>query len=108
MLSEKEASSDDVKVSYRVTGEGEPIVLLHGFGETSEIWKNQFDAFPDHKLIIPSLPGTGPSAPATDMSMEGLAKALHAVIEKEVGTEKVMLIGHSMGGYITLAYVEKY
>ncbi|RYZ59370.1 MAG: alpha/beta fold hydrolase, partial [Chitinophagaceae bacterium] len=83
-------------VSYRAGGHGPRVLLLHGFGEDGTIWKGQYDLFPQHRLIIPDLPGTGDSEALKDMSIEGMADAVKAVIDAE-GGEKVILIGHSMG-----------
>jgi pimeloyl-ACP methyl ester carboxylesterase len=98
------------KLFYRTTGEGPLVVLLHGFGEDSTIWKGQYDIFPHHRLLIPDLPGSGRSEAIEDMSMEGLAEAVKAMIAPPPpkGGGGAVLIGHSMGGYITLAFAEKY
>ena len=58
-------------------------------------------------LIVPDLPGAGKSDMIDDMSMEGMAEMLKAIIDKEK-ISSFVLIGHSMGGYITLAFAEKY
>ena len=97
------------KLSYRVHGGGKAVVLIHGFGETGEIWKNQLDDLKKIcKLIIPDLPGSGDSEMIRDMSIEGMAEVIHLTLEKEAKDEKAVIIGHSMGGYITLAMAEKY
>lgn len=99
------------QISYSTVGEGESVlVLVHGFPEDRRIWKNQWDAFPGYTLIIPDLPGSGQSEAIEDMSMEGLATALACLLEAEISNknQQVTLIGHSMGGYITLAFAEKY
>ena len=94
---------------YRVTGSGPLVVLLHGFGEDGAIWKGQFDLFSGYTLVVPDLPGTGRSEGIDDMSMEGLAEVVKAMIDTEGGENAVVvLIGHSMGGYITLAFAERY
>jgi pimeloyl-ACP methyl ester carboxylesterase len=93
------------------------VVLVHGFGEDGEIWNRQIEFLKDHyQLIVPDLPGSGKSQMIEDMSMEGMAEAIKAVIDFELPkylrptgeAEKVCIIGHSMGGYITLALAEKY
>ncbi len=94
-------------LSYSVIGTGNTVVLLHGFGEDGAIWETQYAAFPEHQLIIPDVPGSGASEEISDMSMEGLAAAIKAILEAENVT-KATLLGHSMGGYITLAFVEAY
>lgn len=92
------------KIFYRIKGKGPLLVLLHGFGEDGAIWKHQADLFPNHCLLIPDLPGSGKSEAIDDMSMEGLADAVKAMVENQ----PAILIGHSMGGYITLAFAERY
>lgn len=92
---------------YRSSGEGVVIVLLHGFGEDGSVWKNQFEVFNDYRLIIPDLPGSGNSEMTEDMSMEGMAKTIYDFLTY-LKIESCILVGHSMGGYITLAYVEKF
>jgi pimeloyl-ACP methyl ester carboxylesterase len=95
-------------VMYRDLGSGQPVVLLHGFSEDGNIWAQQSLALQnDYRLIIPDLPGSGESALQEDVSMEGMAGVIKAILEEEQLAEAV-LIGHSMGGYITLALAEKY
>jgi pimeloyl-ACP methyl ester carboxylesterase len=115
-MEQKEITIKGKKLFYRCQGEGAVVVLLHGFGEDGTVWQNQYKAFPDLKLIIPDLPGNGRSDMIEDMSMEGLAKSIKTLIEHETASlffkegepHSVILIGHSMGGYITLAFAEKY
>jgi pimeloyl-ACP methyl ester carboxylesterase len=98
------------KIAYRTKGSGPLIVLLHGFGEDGTVWRNQYDIFPNHQLIVPDLPGSGESEMIADMTMEGLADALKEAIASETVNNPLQctLIGHSMGGYVALAFAEKY
>lgn len=119
-MQQKEISYKGKRLFYRLQGEGPLVVLLHGFGEDGTVWKPQFDIFPDNTLIVPDLPGSGQSEMIEDMSIEGLADAVQAIVKEEsnllglsvgdstLGVGGTILIGHSMGGYITLAYAEKY
>ncbi len=102
-------------IFYRIAGKGKPVLLLHGFGEDGTVWDKQVDFLKTHfRLLIPDLPGSGQSSMIPDMSIEGLADAVKAVLDTELQkqhqeeAETVSLIGHSMGGYITLALAEKY
>ena len=53
----------DAIISYRVEGKGDPVVLIHGFGEDSHIWDQQVSFLKEHcLLIIPDLPGSGKSS----------------------------------------------
>jgi pimeloyl-ACP methyl ester carboxylesterase len=95
-------------VFYRVIGTGKPVILIHGFGEDGTVWDNQTDYLKDKfQFIIPDLPGSGKSQMIDDMSMEGMAEVIHTLIHEE-NIDACPCIGHSMGGYITLALVEKY
>jgi pimeloyl-ACP methyl ester carboxylesterase len=99
------------KIHYRIAGAGNPVVLLHGFGEDGDIWSHQVKFLQSfYQLIIPDLPGTGASELIDDMSIEGMAECIKEIIIRELTypTEQVCVIGHSMGGYITLALAEKY
>lgn len=109
----KELSYQGHNIFYRVNGEGKTVMLLHGFGETGEVWHQQVEFLKDDfKLIVPDLPGSGGSAIIDDMSMEGLAGAIKAIADEEgidTGNNDVLtMVGHSMGGYITLAFADKY
>lgn len=83
-------------------------MLVHGFGEDGNVWNIQIEHLKDKfQLMIPDLPGSGRSAMINDMSVEGMAEVLHSIIHQE-NIDKCAVIGHSMGGYVTLALVEHY
>lgn len=95
-------------LTYRVTGKGKPVMLVHGFGEEATIWNGITEVLDDaYCFILPDLPGSGDSELIPDMSMSGMAEALLRILREE-GIDNCPVIGHSMGGYITLALVEKY
>ncbi|HMK03566.1 MAG TPA: alpha/beta hydrolase [Ferruginibacter sp.] len=105
------------RIFYRTIGKGRPVILIHGFGEDGHIWDKQVEFLQERfQLIIPDLPGTGSSEMIEDMSIEGMAESIKSVIDFELQkflrqpaeAEGITLIGHSMGGYITLAFAEKY
>jgi pimeloyl-ACP methyl ester carboxylesterase len=94
-------------VYYRIEGKGLPVVLVHGFSEDGTVWENQVAALKDkYQFIIPDLPGSGQS-PLNDAawSMEYFADCIRQIIDQEK-FETVSMIGHSMGGYITLAFAD--
>ncbi len=106
---EKHITVNGAAISYRVLGEGKTVVLLHGFGEASDIFDGQVEYLQNHcRLIIPDLPGSGKSSLVDDMSIEGMASVIHSILMQEGVSEekKAIIIGHSMGGYITLALGE--
>lgn len=99
-------------ISYRIEGEGAPVLLIHGFGEDSTIWNNQVEYLKQKYLVIvPDLPGSGKSS-----MLEGLSQAVtlgdyavclqHMLLHEKI--TECFVFGHSMGGYIALAFVELY
>ncbi len=108
IMKSKTFTYQSAEIFYRTIGAGKPVVLIHGFAEDGEVWKNQIEFLKDHfYLIIPDLPGTGRSALINDMSIEGMAEVIKAILLNEE-TETCIMAGHSMGGYITLAFAEKF
>lgn len=94
-----------IPLHYTEQGNGSPLVLLHGFPLNNLIWAETVRTLSDHyRVITPDLRGSG-SSPFTDRSMyhmETLAEDVLALLDK-LGIEKASIMGHSMGGYVTLA-----
>jgi pimeloyl-ACP methyl ester carboxylesterase len=84
------------------------IVFLHGFLESPAIWPAFVgEAFADCQVLLPALPGYEPDSSATDYSLEAATEAVHAALTA-AGVGRAVLVGHSMGGYVALAFAEKY
>ncbi|OWP64946.1 alpha/beta hydrolase [Hymenobacter amundsenii] len=83
------------------------LVFLHGFAESPEIWTDFTRGFPTrYRVLTPTLPGHGPNPqPVADYAMEAQARAVLAELDA-AGADKVLLVGHSMGGYVALALAE--
>ncbi len=98
---------DGIKVSYSIKGSGKPLVLLHGYLEAGEVWDPLAERLEaKYRIIVPDLPGHGRSGIKGEVhTMEFLAGAVREVI-RDAGEQKVMMVGHSLGGYATLAFVE--
>lgn len=94
------------KVYYRKTGSGPAVLLLHGFGEDHTIWDNQVNALKGYTFLLPDIPGTGKSALNNkDVSIEDFSEIIPLILEKEE-LKTINLGGHSMGGYICMAYAK--
>jgi pimeloyl-ACP methyl ester carboxylesterase len=115
---QKNLSYKQKNIAYRIIGNGQPVVLIHGFGEDSKIWDKQIDFLASYcQLIVPDLPGSGKSALVTEkdlsrssdesISISDYADIINALLLAE-NIDCCIMLGHSMGGYITLAFAEKY
>src|SRR5687767_4070300 len=106
---EKRLNFKDTTLFYSTHGKGNPVVLVHGFASDGSEWQRQVPYLQDnYQLVIPDLAGSGLSDlnPAVH-SMEDHADTI-AEILTDLELEKATIIGHSMGGYIALAFAEKY
>jgi pimeloyl-ACP methyl ester carboxylesterase len=100
----------NAEISYTIYGEGKAVVLIHGFAEDSNIWERPVSYLQEKcRLIVPDLPGSGQSTLINErgVSLEVYADCIKEILKAE-SIDKCTMIGHSMGGYITLAFAEKY
>ena len=96
----------DSKITYKILGKGEPVILLHGFGFNHKIWLKLVESLKDEfKFILPDIPGSGESEPLNieNVSLSDFAQAINYIISEE-NVKSPIIIGHSMGGYITMAF----
>lgn len=99
---------NNTKLNYFTCGDGAPLLLMHGFAEDHTIWKNQIEFLSrNFSIIVPDLFGTGNSdfLEVDDIQISDYAKGIKSIIANEK-IDKFSMMGHSMGGYITLAYLE--
>lgn len=94
------------QIQYNDNGKGPVIVLLHGYFETSASWGDFATKLArDFRVITVDLPGHGGSDIFADThSMEFMAKVVREII-LSLNIKKIFLAGHSMGGYVTIAFV---
>ena len=98
-----------ISLAYTRRGKGTPLVLIHGFpldhtswDEVASLLEDQFD------IIMPDLRGFGQSTTVeTPYTMSNMADDLAGLFD-HLGIDKVALAGHSMGGYVALAFAKKY
>ncbi len=98
-----------INVHYTDKGKGTVIVLLHGFLENSTMWKPFISKLTNkNRVVTIDLLGHGKTECLGYVhTMEEMAEAVKAVLSK-LRLRRVVLIGHSMGGYVALAFAEKY
>lgn len=99
----------NTKISYSDNGKGNTIVLLHGFLENKKMWTEYVELFSKtHRVITIDLLGHGESDSFGYVhEMEENANAVNEVL-KFLKIEKAIILGHSMGGYVGLAFAELY
>ncbi len=98
-----------VNLAYEEHGEGTPVILAHGFPLNRSIWYPIIpNLSPKARLVIPDLRGHGQSpVPDGIYSMRLMAEDLRALMD-QLNIEKAVLAGHSMGGYVSLAFARAY
>lgn len=104
------ANVNGVKIHYLKAGTGKrPLVLIHGFGDTSHMWVPLFDEFgKDFTIIAPDMRGLGDSSrPATGYDKKTLAVDIHELV-KSLGYQKIDLVGHDIGLMVAYAYAAQY
>ena len=98
MVESRFAKVNGVRMHYLVAGKGDPIVLLHGYAETSHMWRPLIAKLAaTHTVIAPDLRGAGQSSTPTDGCTKAvLAEDIHALVGK-LGYKKIQIVGHDIG-----------
>jgi pimeloyl-ACP methyl ester carboxylesterase len=105
----RSATADGASVQYLTAGHGPAIVLLHGYAETSRMWRPLMPRLAaTHTVIAPDLPGIGGSAiPADGLDMTHAAARIHALV-KGLGVNKAAVVGHDIGLMVAYAYAAQF
>ncbi len=105
----KQIYNNNFRINYKIEGKGNPIVLIHGFLETSETWADFSKLLSERFTVISvDLPGHGKSELFEEpYSMCKYAESIYHILNEEK-IPKAILTGHSMGGYVALAFAENY
>lgn len=100
---DRELVVDGARLRYAVSGDGSPLVLVHGLGGTVENWRAIAPTLADrHRVIVPDLPGHGHSEALPEArDLDAIVDAVFAVAEVE-RAERAVWVGHSLGGTIAL------
>jgi pimeloyl-ACP methyl ester carboxylesterase len=98
---------DGVKIYYEVHGDGPPLILTHGYSSTSAMWQGQIEALSKrHKLVLWDMRGHGQSdyPEMASAYSEALSVGDIAALLDEIGAQKAIVGGLSLGGYMSLAF----
>jgi len=108
-ISARDAEVDGVKLHYLTAGQGPAVILLHGYTQTSHMWRPIIPLLAGKfRVIAPDLPGIGDSAiPADGLDMKTAAIRIHA-LAKSLGVEKARVVGHDIGLMVAYAYAAQF
>ena len=108
-IASRTAEIDGAKLHYMTAGHGTPLILLHGYAETSLMWKPIIPALAERFTVIaPDLPGIGDSdIPADGLDMKGAAIRIHD-LAKSLGVQKAEVVGHDIGLMVAYAYAAQF
>ena len=103
------ATIGSYEFNYTDTGEGPPVLCVHGFPLSSTLWEPLVEALQDdYRVIVPDLRGYGQNEPDMELSMRRFAEDLAALLDELDVTEPVVMVGLSMGGYILFEMVRRF
>jgi pimeloyl-ACP methyl ester carboxylesterase len=108
-IASRTSQVDGVKLHYLTAGHGPAVILLHGYTQTSHMWRPIIPLLAaKFTVIAPDLPGIGDSAiPADGLDMKNAAIRVHA-LAKSLGVEKARVVGHDIGLMVAYAYAAQF
>jgi pimeloyl-ACP methyl ester carboxylesterase len=108
-IASQTAEVDGVKLHYLKAGHGPPVILLHGYTQTSRMWRPIMPLLAERFTVIaPDLPGIGDSEiPANGLDMKSAATRIHG-LAKSLGIDKARVVGHDIGLMVAYAYAAQF
>jgi pimeloyl-ACP methyl ester carboxylesterase len=108
-ISSRDVTIDGAKLHYMTAGHGPALILLHGYAETSLMWKPIIPILAERFTVIaPDLPGIGDSEiPAGGLDMKNAAIRIHD-LAKSLGVQKAEVVGHDIGLMVAYAYAAQF
>jgi pimeloyl-ACP methyl ester carboxylesterase len=108
-ITEHDARAGELSLHYLQAGDGAPIVFLHGFGETSHMWRPALAALAhDHTVLAIDLPGAGGSSrPETGYDKKTMAREVRSLV-RSLGYHRIQLVGHDIGLMVAYAYAAQF
>jgi len=108
-IASRDAAVEGVKIHYLTAGHGPAVILLHGYTQTSRMWRPIIPLLAEKFTVIaPDLPGIGESGiPKDGLDMKTAAIRIHA-LAKSLGVEKARVVGHDIGLMVAYAYAAQF
>jgi pimeloyl-ACP methyl ester carboxylesterase len=105
----RDAQVNGVKLHYLTAGHGTPLILLHGYAETSRMWRPIIPVLAERFTVIaPDLPGIGDSdIPTSGLDMKSAATCIHD-LARSLGVQKAEVVGHDIGLMVAYAYAAQF
>jgi pimeloyl-ACP methyl ester carboxylesterase len=109
IIASRKVTIENVKLHYLTAGQGPTLILLHGYTQTSRMWKPIIPLLAEKFTVIaPDLSGIGDSAiPKDGLDMKTAASRIHA-LAKSLGIEKARVVGHDIGLMVAYAYAAQF
>jgi len=109
LIASRFAKIEGKNLHYITAGEGPTLILLHGYTQTSRMWRPLIDKLKDKFTVIaPDLPGIGDSdIPKNGSDMKTAAIRIHA-LAKSIGVTKARVVGHDIGLMVAYAYAAQF
>jgi pimeloyl-ACP methyl ester carboxylesterase len=103
------AEVNGVRLHYLIDGKGSPVVLLHGYTQTSHMWHPIIPVLTQrHTVIVPDLRGAGGSAkPESGYDKKNMAVDIHE-LTSSLGFDRVIIVGHDIGLMVAYAYAAQF
>ncbi len=108
-IASRTAQVDGVRLHYLTAGHGPAVLLLHGYTQTSRMWRPVMPLLAEKFTVIaPDLPGIGESEiPKAGLDMKSAATSIHGLV-KSLGIEKARVVGHDIGLMVAYAYAAQF
>src|SRR3989449_5659769 len=109
VIASRTAEVEGIKLHYFTAGQGPAVILLHGYTQTSRMWRPIIPLLAEKFTVIaPDLPGIGDSEiPATGLDMKAAAIRMHG-LARSLGVEKARVVGHDIGLMVAYAYAAQF
>jgi pimeloyl-ACP methyl ester carboxylesterase len=108
-FTERDAEVNGVRIHYSIGGKGGPVVLLHGYAQTSHMWNPIMPLLAkNHTVIVPDLRGAGGSSkPESGYNKKNMAVDIHELV-KSLGFNRASIVGHDIGLMVAYAYAAQF
>ena len=108
-FTERDTAVNGVRIHYSIGGKGSPVVLLHGYAQTSHMWNPIMPLLAEnHTVIVPDLRGAGGSSkPESGYDKKNMAVDIHALVSS-LGFKQASVVGHDIGLMVAYAYAAQF